>query len=324
MRKEFYETLLSATSSTEAQRIEMIQSLWSGYGEIARYQLSGGSTSSVVVKNVILPAKAQHPRGWNTSIGHQRKVTSYEVEMAFYEHYASQCNDSCRVPKNYAIASMDTERLMVLEDLDNAGFALRKSTLTDDELEACLHWLANFHATFLKVTPEHLWPTGTYWHLDTRPEELEAMQHPALKKAAHQLDELLSNARYQTLVHGDAKVANFCFAADEPKVAAVDFQYVGGGCGMKDLAYFLGSCLEEQQCESREEELLDRYFKLLEAALKACNKHEHFEALQQEWRSLYPIAWTDFYRFLLGWMPNHWKVNAYSKRLADQVLEQLH
>jgi Ser/Thr protein kinase RdoA (MazF antagonist) len=56
------------------------------------------------------------------------------------------------------------------------------------------------------------------------------------------IDQVLNNCSYQTIVHGDAKLANFCFSK-EGAVSAVDFQYVGGGCGMKDVAYFLGSCL---------------------------------------------------------------------------------
>ena len=107
------------------------------------------------------------------------------------------------------------------------------------------------------MSPKKLWQKGSYWHLSTRPDELKAMQHSKLKDAAKSIDEQLNNCKYKTLIHGDAKVANFCFADDMSSVAAVDFQYVGGGCGMKDVAYFLGSCLSSSECENYEKELLD-------------------------------------------------------------------
>jgi len=134
---------------------------------------------------------------------------------------------------------------------------------------------------------------------------------------------LLNSAQYQTLIHGDAKVANFCFSADGQSVAAVDFQYVGGGCGMKDVAYFFGSCLSEDECEAWLDELLDEYFIVLRQALNARHHDINFDALESEWRQLFPVAWVDFHRFLLGWMPNHWKVNDYSRRVTAQVLAQL-
>ena len=39
--------------------------------------------------------------------------------------------------------------------------------------------------------------------------------------------------------------------------------------------------------------------------------------------SPYPVAWTDFYRFLQGWSPGHWKLHRYSERLAREVLATL-
>ena len=187
----------------------------------------------------------------------------------------------------------------------------------------CLKWLAEFHATFMGSDSNGLWDTGTYWHLATRPEELEALEDEPLKSAATVIDQKLSQARYQTLVHGDAKLANFCFSSDTTQVAALDFQYVGRGCGMKDVAYFIGSCLDEEACERKDAELLDTYFSFLKAALEQRQPGIPAEAVIDEWRELFPIAWTDFHRFLKGWCPGHWKIHSYSERLARQVIQSL-
>ena len=74
------------------------------------------------------------------------------------------------------------------------------------------------------------------------------MKDSPLKENAFLIDEKLYQSSFKTIVHGDAKLANFCFTKDGCRSAAVDFQYVGGGCGMKDVAYFLGSCLTEEEC----------------------------------------------------------------------------
>lgn len=195
-----------------------------------------------------------------------------------------------------------------------------RTSVKDREIKACLSWLAHFHALFLDVAPEGLWPVGTYWHLETRPDELEAMDDAALKAAAADIDKILNACRFKTIVHGDAKLANFCFSPSGQDVAAVDFQYVGGGCGMKDVVYFLGSCMEEKQCEKRVPGLLDFYFAELKVAVK---KDVDFAALEREWREMFAYAWTDFHRFLLGWMPGHWKINRYSKQLTKEVLHKL-
>ncbi|MCM8536120.1 MAG: ecdysteroid 22-kinase family protein [Lentisphaeraceae bacterium] len=323
MKSFFEQTILTSTNSKSIGEQELIQSLWSGYGEILKIQLENGQKPSVIVKYIDLPDSVVHPRGWNTQKSHERKVKSYDVEMNFYSKYSQLCDDSCRVAENFASASESNSHIIVLEDLDAAGFPIRKSHLNPQGVKACLSWLANFHATFLEKEPEGLWDIGTYWHLDTRPDELQEMHEGPLKTHAKKFDQKLNSCKYKTFVHGDAKVANFCFSKSGTSVSAVDFQYVGGGCGMKDIAYFLGSCLDEHQCQQGEEEFLNYYFQELKAAVQKRQLKIDFHELETEWRGLYSWAWTDFYRFLLGWMPTHYKIHSYTKQLSDQVLSEL-
>ncbi len=315
MNDYFKSIILQSTGASSFSEKERIQALWSGYGEISRIQLKNASVDSVVIKHVQMPVSKNHPRGWNTDIGHQRKVKSYQVETTWYERYSK--DSAARLPECLAIETKDDEVLMVMEDLDEAGYPFRKRSVTWDELTECLGWLAQFHASYLDKDPEGLWEVGTYWHLETRPHELEVLEDHNLKEAASLIDEKLNTCEYKTFVHGDAKLANFCFAKDG-RVGGLDFQYVGGGCGIKDVAYFVGSCLNERECERLESEILDTYFRRLQSAL-----HIRNEALETEWRSLYRVAWADFHRFLKGWSPGHWKINRYSERITAEVINKL-
>lgn len=315
MNEYFKSVILEFTGASSLNEKEIIQELWSGYGKIIRVELENASVKSVVVKHIQLSENNNHPRGWNTDIGHQRKLRSYKVETTWYDRYSK--NSAARLPHCLAIEKLDDEVLIVLEDLDEAGYPLRKKTVTWKEITECLAWLAKFHASYLGQVPKELWEVGTYWHLDTRPQELDALNDQKLKEAASIIDETLNNCKFKTFVHGDAKLANFCFAKDG-QVAGVDFQYVGGGCGMKDVAYFIGSCLNESECERLEAQILDTYFEHLQNELEHRN-----EALETEWRSLYRVAWADFHRFLKGWSPGHWKINSYSERVTAEVIKSL-
>lgn len=315
MNSYFRTIIKEKTGASELTNEIEIQQLWSGYGKILRVGLRGATREHVVVKHIQLAGTGHHPRGWNSDIGHQRKVRSYEVERTWYDRYSA--NSLARLPQCIAIETYKDELLIVLEDLNEAGFSLRKQVVTQENVLSCLDWLAQFHASFLGQHPEGLWRSGTYWHLSTRPKELEALEDQRLKEAAPLINEKLNKCKYKTFVHGDAKLANFCFAHDG-QVAGVDFQYVGGGCGMKDVAYFVGSCLDEKECERREAEILDIYFEHLQYALG-----EEIDELEREWRPLYHVAWADFHRFLKGWSPGHWKINSYSDRITREVIDAL-
>jgi hypothetical protein len=308
------------TGARAATRGERLQVLWGGYGEIRRFALAGAAADSVIVKHVKPPASHSLGAG-EQARSHARKLRSYEVEQAFYLDFAPRCDAGCRVPRAHHAARTDDGFLFVLEDLDGAGYTRRRSRLAPLALTRCLDWLAHFHARFLAVVPEGLFAEGTYWHLATRPDELRRLTDAELRAAAPQLDALLAGARFRSLVHGDAKLDNFCFAASGA-VAAVDFQYAGGGVGVKDVAYLL-SCLDSGDCEAHAPALLDHYFATLGSLVRALHPAVDVGALESEWRALYPVAWADFTRFLLGWAPHEALAHPYGLGLTREVLAAL-
>jgi thiamine kinase-like enzyme len=313
MLPDYKQKVLAATSAKEIKNYETLQSLWSGYGEIVRVELEGGDVPSVVAKIINYPKPENHPRGWQSDFAHQRKLTSYQVESNWYANYANKCPDACYTPEYLWSETSKQNAIILIEDL-TVKYPEKLEQIEFEQVKVCLTWLATFHAHNFQDLGEKLWPVGTYWHLDTRPEELAAMSDESLKSVASAIDQKLKDAHFQTLVHGDAKLDNFCFSSDGKSAAAVDFQYTGPGVGVKDVVYFFSSCLSSDECFELESELLIHYFDVLKRALAdKLNERDKF-LLEQEWRSLYSIAWADFQRFLNGWSPGHWKLNDYSQK----------
>lgn len=232
-----------------------------------------------------------------------------------------------------------------MEDLTQAGFSHHATSLTVTQAETVLRWLACFHAQFVIKRSDishnkiNVWEHGTYWHLSTRMDEFNAMQESELKGKAHAVSEKLDECEYQTLVHGDAKVANFCFTSCFEHCAAVDFQYVGYGVGIKDVAYFLGSALSTSEQSKFLSYFLSVYFDALKEALRLRNtqlidstnaedapypfaflSEDDIATLEMQWRNLFSFACADFHRFLSGWSPTHWKIDTL---LQQQTLHAL-
>ena len=296
---------------------ETIQTLWSGYGEIVRLKFE---SKSIIVKHVKLPKPELHPRGWNTDFSHQRKLHSYEVEVNWYENFSKEVDERCRIPQGLKTFKTNDEYLIVMEDLASNDLSNTTLDANESHLKICLSWLANFHGKYLDFKSDLLWETGTYWHLETRPDEFERLEDSDLKQYASIIDEKLKNTKYQTIVHGDAKLANFCFNESVTSCAAVDFQYVGHGCGMKDLAYFMSSAVEPEDCEDLEELIKDIYFDELHKAIEYYHPDIDPEDVEDEWRLLFCLSWADFKRFLKGWSPEHFKINPYSQSVTNRAL----
>ena len=319
--------LCVATGAERARSLGRIQSLWSGWGEILRVRLEGGpfgAGETVIVKRVEPPASSRHPLGWGSATSDGRKLRSYAVEEVFYRDFAPRLPATARVARALHLEP----GLFVLEDLDAAGFPGRtRGSAGRLQVHGCVTWLAAMHARFLGEAPEGLWPVGTYWHLATRPDEHAVMAPGPLKDAAAELDRRLSGARFQTLVHGDAKLANFCFGRRPDMVAAVDFQYVGGGVGLKDLAYLLGSCLHEAELVAQADAWLDHYLAVLRVVrarqLQGAPDLLDLDGLEEEWRGLWPLAWADFERFMAGWAPQHWDQEGFAASMTARALTLL-
>ena len=306
--------ILEHTGAADIGRVQVIQPLWNHYGTLMRVYLVGAQCASVVVKHIKIPNEDRHPRGFAGARSRARKVRSYAVEAHWYKVQNALLANSARTPRCLASIEHDGELFLLLEDLAESGYTRTPGHIQWAEVCAVIEWLGRFHGRMMGVDASGLWPQGTYWHLDTRPDELDEIRGTRLHDFAGLLDARLRSSAFQTLVHGDAKLANFCFTGDLKEVAAVDFQYVGRGCGMVDLAYFIGSCMGEAEAKRRETEILQIYFEALKSALPdAIDK----TALIADWTALYPVAWADFERFMRGWSPGHRKLTTYSDEVAE-------
>ncbi|MDC8831279.1 phosphotransferase [Alteromonas gilva] len=299
-------------------QFELVQPLWSDFGQLLRCY-SPARQSTLIIKLISVPKTFNHPHGFSTSTSQQRKLRSYRIEQHFYLEYGALC-ETATIADLVIADQRDGVQVLVLGDLNALGYTARHTSLSVSQCRVVLAWLAAFHAKFMNIAPNGLWPQGSYWHLATRQDEWHNMPDGELKQQAAQLDELLQRCPWRTLIHGDAKVANFCFSQSGDAVAAVDFQYVGGGIGVQDVCYFLGSALSERQQARSTEACLDYYFSHLKTHLAARFKPPQINQICAQWRALYCVASADFHRFLMGWNPAHFKINTV---LAAQTKEAL-
>ena len=327
----------------------------------------GGSTKQKKKKNTtttVIVKRVRPPRGDASDIGHQRKLDSYVCEAAFYRHCARRTleggaaiaepllvSTSCSSSDDQRKSSSSFSLTLVLSDLRPERPNFSRGGLRPEQLQASLRWLARFHAIWWGCRGENekddnddddndvllapLLPKeladreGTFWYLDTRPEEWEAIPEDGgflsgLKQEAQGIAaELKEEAKkFPTLSHGDAKAANFCWS-DSPSItaAAYDFQYVGRGVGARDVAYLLssaGSSSDDKQLESS----LDFYFECLQEDLRSLGKAEQAKKYTRDILTYhFAICTTDFVRFMAGW--GTWGGGAArAERIAREVVEE--
>ena len=256
--------------------------LWGGMGYIYRIE---ARSHELVIKHITWPSG-------NLSRGDKRKADSYHVEANFYENVAANLHQSLRLPKPYYTQRNANDIIIAMSYIET-------SPRETDE-RSVVSWLASFHAHFWNVAPGQveewgLQPQGTYWYLDTRPDEHANMPtrgwEGRLKLAARAIDDYLKRHPCQSIVHGDPKLANV-LTKEDGSTAMCDFQYCGRAMPLKDLAYFLSTSSDAED----DDDLLRHYHDELAKRLP-----KHDVPSLEDLRDALDVAYCDFYRFMSGW-----------------------
>lgn len=311
-----HDTTITLHDESDLQ-VSTICSLWSGMGHIYKVAIplrsAGGASIEFLVKHVAAPRKQQQRQ----SLGDCRKAASYQVEANFYDKLAKILiqRHGLRLPQPLLVErhSGKSKNEIVI----GMSFVKSSSTTLDDDvsaIKAVLTWLATLHAAYWGeeqvnaiVEEVGLQPTGSYWHLDTRPDEHESMPNTGwegrLKRAARAIDNRLKRDPLQCIIHGDAKDANVLFSDQTtmssgpnddddgvPVVTLCDFQYCGKGPPSKDLAYFFCSSVNPED----EQSALDFYLHQLSERLVTKNVTP---PSMNELQDSMDLAYCDFYRF---------------------------
>lgn len=319
-------------------RVTTVCRLWAGMGHI--YRISDDARDdTIIVKSIRLPLST------TASLGDRRKADSYHVEANFYRHVAARLLDSgVGIPRPLHVERHDDNIVIGMTELH--GRHLQGDTLRD--VQSVLAWMAKFHSLYWGheqvdgvVSAAGLQPAGTYWHLDTRPDEHSNMSRSGLsgrlRLSARAIDLWLKRTPFQCLVHGDPKDANILLIESSSSssvggtdvvVAAslYDFQYCGKGPPAKDVAYFLCSSVDDGELDV--DSLVAYYHRQLVRnltspldATTAPPGRRHAVPTFQELNEMLDLALCDYYRFLCGW--GHWGSLRDAERRVRSVLDRL-
>ncbi|KAF4585569.1 phosphotransferase [Ophiocordyceps camponoti-floridani] len=217
-----------------------------------------------------------------------------------------------------------------------------RSSLSPTQVHAAIDWLSRFHASSDRWLPRDgsvlvdpplqftgdndddvkgPWRNGGYTYLATRRSEYAALTaddtsewsralcrasadgHPPLAEQAASFLTPRGDRRHETCLHGDVKSENMLTTASGTAVAMVDFQYVGPGLGVCDLAKLFSCSVPlwmltdeavlpgaELSMGHGERALLDRYRAGLDQGYD-------WDSLQRHWET----ALVDWCRFQASW-----------------------
>jgi len=290
----FYENAIITSGEVVGVQADMVGQDQGFTGMIARVRLQYAdqeetAPSSVVVK--IPTASRDVPSAYRVSqekdmTAARRYFERCAREVAFYQQIAPL--NTLPVPRLYygAIDDASGRVILVLEDLQAArvGDALHGCSLQDTVL--VIDQLAHFHAQWWNHPQLDTFPWLPQWGGDAQVAQNRYIQliDPFLQrfgshvpKRVRAVIEALATSygavrtrlrlSPTTMIHADLHLDNVLFSplGHEPGVILLDWQSVARGRGVIDLALFLFGSLETPTRRAVEDDLFQRYHKLLQA-----------------------------------------------------------
>ncbi|HET9896431.1 MAG TPA: phosphotransferase [Streptosporangiaceae bacterium] len=225
---------------------------------------------------------------------------AYALELAFYRLIAPTAQVA--VPRcHFAGIDPATGRFaLILDDIGSARKVDQVAGATADEVAAALVEVSRLHAQYwagerseslrwvpLRAAPANARRLAAAYRL-LYGRFLDRFGGRLSDRAAGMIERFDTVIRRwsshddppYTLLHGDYRAGNLLFGSDavSPPVTVLDWQNLGIGSGVSDVAYLIGGSLPIDTRRNREEELLAAYLGALSANGVVINDREYRNA----------------------------------------------
>ena len=241
-----------------------------------RFELTWSPSDPALPSSVVGKFPSDDPKSRATG----QQQGAYEKEVRFYRELASTVG--IRTPRCWFadIAPEDGDFVMLMEDLAPAVQGDQLAGCSVDEAALALEEASRLHAPrwgdpgleqlgfltapstqsgqLLQAVYKTLWPGfAERYATSLSREALDLSQRLGDRLA----DWVLSGRAPLTLVHGDYRIDNMLFGSEAGgyPLAVVDWQTLGLGAGVADVAYFLGASLLPEERRSHEKALVREY-----------------------------------------------------------------
>ena len=204
---------------------------------------------------------------------------AYRREVGFYRDLAADVDGRVPACHHADISDSGSEFVLLLEDITPASQGDQLTGCSLEEAHRAIDNLARLHASTWNRDDAFAWlddggGTGT---------EIVVFMKMAMDAFAPRFAELVDDQAMavfhafaesadtwqaaepatRAMMHGDYRLDNLLFAADDASVAAVDWQTVSFASPARDLAYFLGNSLRTEDRREHEDQLIERYVDVL-------------------------------------------------------------